>query len=83
MSTFGRNRFKVKDVKFSYHVEDVFNIDIPQLQHGNDGLIYTCVSTPYAPGTDPNMCVTALIWLLFFLSALLFPVSSFQTSGFG
>ncbi|EJF66090.1 mRNA capping enzyme, alpha subunit [Dichomitus squalens LYAD-421 SS1] len=47
--------FKVKDVKFSYHVEDVFNIDIPQLQHGNDGLIYTCVSTPYAPGTDPNI----------------------------
>ncbi|KAI1794609.1 mRNA capping enzyme, alpha subunit [Ganoderma leucocontextum] len=47
--------FKVKDVKFSYRVEDVFNIDIPQLQHGNDGLIYTCVSTPYAPGTDPNI----------------------------
>ncbi|KAI0707622.1 mRNA capping enzyme, alpha subunit [Earliella scabrosa] len=47
--------FKVKDVKFSYHVEDVFNIDIPALQHGNDGLIYTCVNTPYAPGTDPNI----------------------------
>ena len=52
-----RDRFKVKDVKFSYHVEDVFNIDIPALQHGNDGLIYTCVNTPYAPGTDPNMYV--------------------------
>ncbi|KAI0807741.1 mRNA capping enzyme, catalytic domain-containing protein [Fomes fomentarius] len=48
-------QFKVKDVKFSYHVEDVFNIDIPALQHGNDGLIYTCVSTPYAPGTDKNI----------------------------
>ncbi|KAH9901548.1 mRNA capping enzyme, catalytic domain-containing protein [Cubamyces lactineus] len=47
--------FKVKEVKLSYHVEDVFNIDIPQLQHGNDGLIYTCVNTPYAPGTDPNI----------------------------
>ncbi|KAI0748523.1 mRNA capping enzyme, catalytic domain-containing protein [Daedaleopsis nitida] len=47
--------FKVKDVKVSYRVEDVFNIDIPALQHGNDGLIYTCVSTPYAPGTDPNI----------------------------
>ncbi|KAL7283606.1 hypothetical protein ACG7TL_003041 [Trametes sanguinea] len=47
--------FKVKDVKFSYRVEDVFNIDIPQLQHGNDGLIYTCVSTPYTPGTDQNI----------------------------
>ncbi|RDX56478.1 mRNA capping enzyme, alpha subunit [Lentinus brumalis] len=48
-------QFKVKDVKFSYHVEDVFNIDIPALHHGNDGLIYTCVSTPYAPGTDQNI----------------------------
>ncbi|KAI9057923.1 hypothetical protein FKP32DRAFT_1529842, partial [Trametes sanguinea] len=47
--------FKVKDVKFSYRVEDVFNIDIPRLQHGNDGLIYTCVSTPYTPGTDQNI----------------------------
>ncbi|KAI0647325.1 mRNA capping enzyme, catalytic domain-containing protein [Trametes meyenii] len=47
--------FQVKDVKFSYRAEDVFNIDIPRLQHGNDGLIYTCVSTPYAPGTDPNI----------------------------
>ncbi|KAI0819531.1 mRNA capping enzyme, catalytic domain-containing protein [Trametes gibbosa] len=47
--------FKVKDVKPSYRVADVFDIDIPHLQHGNDGLIYTCVSTPYAPGTDPNI----------------------------
>ncbi|KAI0362410.1 mRNA capping enzyme, alpha subunit [Trametes cingulata] len=47
--------FKVKEVKFSYHVDDVFNIDIPRLQHGNDGLIYTCVSTPYTPGTDQNI----------------------------
>ena len=47
--------FKVKDVRFSYHVENVFNIDIPALHHGNDGLIYTSVSTPYAPGTDQNM----------------------------
>ena len=52
-----RDRFKVKDVKFSYHVEEVFNIDIPNLQHGNDGLIYTSVNTPYLPGTDKNMCV--------------------------
>ena len=48
---------KVKGVKFSYHVEEVFNVDIPNLQHGNDGLIYTSVNTPYLPGTDKNMCV--------------------------
>ncbi|KAF8809031.1 mRNA guanylyltransferase [Phlegmacium glaucopus] len=46
---------KVKEINFSYHVEKVFNVDIPALQHGNDGLIYTCVSTPYTPGTDINI----------------------------
>jgi mRNA guanylyltransferase len=34
----------------------VFAVDIPALQHGNDGLIYTCVNAAYLPGkTDPNM----------------------------
>ncbi|KAK0463931.1 mRNA capping enzyme, catalytic domain-containing protein [Desarmillaria tabescens] len=46
---------KVKQIKSSYNVEQVFNVDIPALQHGNDGLIYTCVNTPYSPGTDPNI----------------------------
>ncbi|KAH8106803.1 mRNA capping enzyme [Cristinia sonorae] len=45
----------VKSVKFSYHVEEVFRVDIPALQHGTDGLIYTCVSTPYTAGTDTNI----------------------------
>ncbi|CAA7270917.1 unnamed protein product [Cyclocybe aegerita] len=45
----------VKEISLSYHVEKVFNVDIPALQHGNDGLIYTCVSTPYTPGTDTNI----------------------------
>lgn len=48
---------KVKGVKLSYHVEEVFEKDIPALLHGNDGLIYTCVNTPYMAGTDPNMYV--------------------------
>lgn len=47
----------MKDVKFSYHIDQIFEKEIPQLQHGNDGLIYTCVSTPYMAGTDPNMSV--------------------------
>lgn len=46
---------KVKNVNLSYHVEKVFAEDIPALQHGNDGLIYTCATTPYTPGTDTNM----------------------------
>lgn len=45
----------MKQVKLSYHVDDVFSIDLPALQHGNDGLIYTCAETPYIPGTDNNM----------------------------
>ncbi|KAF9053026.1 mRNA guanylyltransferase [Panaeolus papilionaceus] len=46
---------KVKEINFSYHVEKVFNVDIPALQHGNDGLIYTCVNAPYTAGTDKNI----------------------------
>ncbi|KAG5649639.1 hypothetical protein H0H81_002738 [Sphagnurus paluster] len=46
---------KVKEINFSYHVEKVFAVDIPALHHENDGLIYTCVNTPYTPGTDPNI----------------------------
>jgi mRNA guanylyltransferase len=49
------DRIKVKDVNLSYHLEKVFTVDIPRLQHGNDGLIYTPVATPYVPGTDRNM----------------------------
>jgi len=44
-----------KETNFSYHLEKVFEVDIPALHHGNDGLIYTCVSAPYTPGTDRNI----------------------------
>ncbi|KAJ3826626.1 mRNA guanylyltransferase [Lentinula raphanica] len=46
---------QVKEIRSAYNVEQVFAVDIPALQHGNDGLIYTCVSTPYIPGTDSNI----------------------------
>ncbi|KAF9246462.1 mRNA capping enzyme [Melanogaster broomeanus] len=46
---------KVKDISFSYGIEDVFRLVIPKLQHGNDGLIYTCLETPYVAGTDQNI----------------------------
>jgi mRNA guanylyltransferase len=48
-------RIQVKIINLSYHIDKVFNEDIPKLEHGNDGLIYTCVNTPYTPGTDNNM----------------------------
>lgn len=41
-------------------------LDITNLQHGNDGLIYTSVSTPYAPGTDRNMSVVISLVKLHF-----------------
>ncbi|KAG6829641.1 hypothetical protein H0H92_003974 [Tricholoma furcatifolium] len=46
---------RVKEINNSYNVEKVFTFDIPTLQHENDGLIYTCVNTPYTPGTDPHI----------------------------
>jgi len=54
------HRIVAKETNLSYHLEKVFDIDIPALHHGNDGLIYTCVSAPYTPGTDRNMYVYSL-----------------------
>lgn len=50
-------------MNLAYGIEKVFNEDIPNLQHGNDGLIYTCLHTPYTVGTDQNMCVLRFILL--------------------
>ena len=44
-------------MNLSYGVEKVFNEDIPKLQHGNDGLIFTPLQSPYVVGTDPKMYV--------------------------
>lgn len=45
-------------MELSYGIEKVFNEVIPKLQHGNDGLIYTCLQSPYVVGTDPKMYVS-------------------------
>ncbi|CAM0137936.1 Dcp1p-Dcp2p decapping enzyme complex alpha subunit [Umbelopsis sp. WA50703] len=47
-----------KEQQFSYHLDTVFNEIIPNLKHGNDGLIFTSVNGRYNLGT----CETMLKW---------------------
>lgn len=44
-----------KREELSYHLRFVMEEHIPKLKHGHDGLIFTCVHTPYVVGTDENM----------------------------
>lgn len=42
-------------MEFSYALEKMFNVVLPNLKHGNDGLIFTCRNSPYKFGTDDKM----------------------------
>ncbi|KAL1977439.1 hypothetical protein VTN31DRAFT_298 [Thermomyces dupontii] len=46
-----------KSTQFSYGIEMMFKDIIPKVKkiHGNDGLIFTCRSTPYKIGTDEHI----------------------------
>ncbi|KAL9104982.1 MAG: hypothetical protein Q9163_000154 [Psora crenata] len=46
---------KLKRMEFSYALERMFNEILPNLLHGNDGLIFTCKNSPYAHGTDEHI----------------------------
>jgi mRNA guanylyltransferase len=46
-----------KKQELSYHVAAVLRDHIPKLQHGHDGLIFTCAESPYIAGTDEFMYV--------------------------
>ncbi len=43
---------KKKETYPAYALDTMFNKVLPTLKHGNDGLIFTCKSTPYQSGTD-------------------------------
>lgn len=46
---------KFKGMEFGYASEMMFRDILPNLPHGNDGLIFTCRNSPYQPGTDPHI----------------------------
>lgn len=41
----------------AYGIEAVVREQVPNLEHGSDGLIFTAINGPYIPGTDEKMCV--------------------------
>jgi mRNA guanylyltransferase len=46
---------EMKQMQFSYHLEHMFRQILPNLPHGNDGLIFTCRESEYKHGTDPHI----------------------------
>ena len=48
-------RVEMKEMQFSYGIEMMFREVLPSLKHPNDGLIYTCRTSPYQFGTDPHI----------------------------
>lgn len=45
----------MKQMEFSYGIPKIFNVVLPSLKHGNDGLIFTCVNSKYQHGTDEHI----------------------------
>lgn len=42
-------------MQLSYAIEMMFRDVLPNLKHGNDGLIFTCLNSPYKFGTDEKI----------------------------
>jgi mRNA guanylyltransferase len=48
-------KVEMKQMQFSYGMEMMFREVLPNLKHGNDGLIFTCRESEYRHGTDPQI----------------------------
>ncbi|KAA8908348.1 mRNA capping enzyme, catalytic domain-containing protein [Sphaerosporella brunnea] len=48
-------QLEFKKMEFSYAIELMFRDILPKLPHGNDGLIFTCRTSPYTFGTDTKI----------------------------
>jgi mRNA guanylyltransferase len=46
---------ELKAMQLSYGISMMFTDILPKLPHGNDGLIFTCVTSEYKHGTDPHI----------------------------
>jgi hypothetical protein len=51
----------LKKMELAYGIQAVLDEHIPRLQHGHDGLIFTCCKSGYVPGTDPKMYVPIVV----------------------
>ena len=48
-------KVEMKEMQFSYAIQLMFKEVLPRLKHDNDGLIFTCRTSPYQFGTDPHI----------------------------
>jgi len=46
---------QAKHMEFAYGIEAMFRTHLPNLKHGNDGLIFTSLEGDYICGTDKYM----------------------------
>ncbi|PWY97781.1 mRNA capping enzyme, alpha subunit [Testicularia cyperi] len=46
---------QVKNMDLAYGIQKVLYETVPNLLHGNDGLIFTCLNSGYVMGTDPRI----------------------------